>query len=319
MPLSTLSDMVATLAATAPLRVRLIHTGGQSGLGFAGLFKVLHLAADFLGPPRLMLDIVAWDASGALPAEQTAHMILFVADDPVPALSPAVTKSLIDACHAAEIFGAVGTAVEWFIRSGELKDLRAALPPVLDVRAAEFADLAIVTRHLFELNDKCMTCCGGAASVDFALTLLQLIFGHGLQNEIMHALCISKVREGSEQRGTLADRTAALPPALSEALQLMEANIEEPLTTDDIAGLVALSRRQLERLFKQYLDNMPARYYLGLRLRRARQLLLESHHSIVQVGLMCGFSSGAHFATAYGTLFGLTPREERQRKFSGTP
>jgi len=94
----------------------------------------------------------------------------------------------------------------------------------------------------------------------------------------------------------------------------MESNIEEPLAADDIAQLVGLSRRQLERLFKQYLGSLPSRYYLELRLQRSRQLLIETHHSIVQVGLMCGFSSGSHFSTAFGTLFGMTPREQRQRR-----
>jgi transcriptional regulator GlxA family with amidase domain len=105
-----------------------------------------------------------------------------------------------------------------------------------------------------------------------------------------------------------------LQPKLSEAVSLMEANIEEPLSTDEISSLVGISRRQLERQFKQYLGSVPSRYYLELRLQRARQLLLDSNHSIVQVGLMCGFSSGSHFSTAYSTLFGITPREERQRK-----
>ena len=99
----------------------------------------------------------------------------------------------------------------------------------------------------------------------------------------------------------------------------MEANIEEPLATDDIANLVGISRRQLERQFKQYLGSVPSRYYLELRLQRARQLLLDTNHSIVQVGLMCGFSSGSHFSTAYGALFGITPREERQRKLRPSP
>jgi transcriptional regulator GlxA family with amidase domain len=59
---------------------------------------------------------------------------------------------------------------------------------------------------------------------------------------------------------------------------------------------------------------VPSRYYLELRLQRARQMLNESSHSIVQIGLMCGFSSGSHFSTAFGALFGITPREQRQRK-----
>ena len=80
--------------------------------------------------------------------------------------------------------------------------------------------------------------------------------------------------------------------------------------------LAGISRRQLERLFKQYLGSLPSRYYLELRLKRARQLLRDTNHSIVQVGLMCGFSSGSHFSTAFGALFGNTPREERQRKLA---
>ena len=84
----------------------------------------------------------------------------------------------------------------------------------------------------------------------------------------------------------------------------------------EIAQLAGVSRRQLERLFKQYLGSLPSRYYLELRLQRARQLLRDTNHSIVQVGLMCGFSSGSHFSTAFGALFGKTPREERQRKLA---
>jgi transcriptional regulator GlxA family with amidase domain len=77
-----------------------------------------------------------------------------------------------------------------------------------------------------------------------------------------------------------------------------------------------MSRRQLERLFKQFLNRQPSRYYLELRLVRSRQLLQGTHYSIVQVGLMCGFSSGSHFSTAFGALFGNTPRQERQRKLA---
>ena len=47
---------------------------------------------------------------------------------------------------------------------------------------------------------------------------------------------------------------ALMPPKLAEALALMQANLAEPLPTDEVARLVGLSRRQLERLFKQHLD-----------------------------------------------------------------
>jgi AraC-like DNA-binding protein len=88
----------------------------------------------------------------------------------------------------------------------------------------------------------------------------------------------------------------------------MEANIEEPLTTDEIAQHVCVSRRQLERIFKQYLNRVPSQYYLELRLNKARQMLMQTSKSIIQIGLSCGFSSGPHFSSAYRNFFGATPR-----------
>ena len=94
----------------------------------------------------------------------------------------------------------------------------------------------------------------------------------------------------------------------------MEANLSEPLQADDIARLVGVSRRQLERLFRQHLEALPSRYYLELRLKHARRQLKQTTQSILQVGLASGFASGSHFSTAYRNCFGYTPREERARR-----
>jgi transcriptional regulator GlxA family with amidase domain len=205
--------------------------------------------------------------------------------------------------------------VLWLARAGLLAGVRIALPWTLHADTDDSTGRAILTPHLYELDGRHLSCCGGAAAIDFALTLVERLFGARVQAVVKESLCVERVRGPEErQRVALQARFGALQPRLSEAVTLMETNIEEPLSTDDIASLVGLSRRQLERLFKQYLGSLPSRYYLELRLQRARQLLLETNHSIVQVGLMCGFSSGSHFSTAFGALFGNTPREERQRK-----
>jgi transcriptional regulator GlxA family with amidase domain len=205
----------------------------------------------------------------------------------------------------------------WLAESGALNGARAALPwslyPDVDMRA----DQALLSPHLYEIDGARITACGGAASIDFALTLVDLLFGATVQAQVKEILCVDRVRGPDErQRVALQARFGVLQPKLTEAVTLMEANIEEPLSTDEIAQLAGVSRRQLERLFKQYLGSLPSRYYLELRLQRARQLLRDTNYSIVQVGLMCGFSSGSHFSTAFGALFGNTPREERQRKLS---
>lgn len=312
MPLAKLSR----LAQERPLRVLLINAGEPDALTWAGLYQPLRLAAKLLGPERLHVDVRSPDKFAA-DAQRHWHLVLLVADPAQAALKPANIRTVIERCRSAPFWGGVGAGVLWLADAGALDGLRAALPWALYADADSVADRAIFTPHLFEADDNCLTCCGGAASIDFALNLVEAVYGANVQAQVKETLCIDRVRGQQErQRVALQARFGALQPKLSEAVTLMEANIEEPLSTDDIAALVGLSRRQLERLFKQYLGSLPSRYYLELRLQRARQLLLDTHYSIVQVGLMCGFSSGSHFSTAFGTLFGNTPREERQRKLS---
>ena len=93
----------------------------------------------------------------------------------------------------------------------------------------------------------------------------------------------------------------------------MEANIEEPMTLDELSHHVGLSRRQLERLFQRYLHCVPTRYYLELRLERARQLLLQTSKPIVDIALACGFVSAPHFSKCYRDTFSVPPRDERRR------
>ena len=307
---------LARLAQETPLRVLLINAGEPDTLTWAGLYQPLRLAAKLLGPARLHVDVRSPDKFSD-DSTRHWHMVLLVADEAQAGLKPANSRALIERCRAAPYWGAVGAGVLWLADAGVLNGVRTALPWSLYADVDSVADHANFTPNLFEVDDNRLTCCGGAASSDFSLTLVEAIFGTPVQAQIKEALCIDRVRGREErQRVALQARFGALQPKLTEAVTLMEANIEEPLSTDDIANLVGLSRRQLERLFKQYLGSLPSRYYLELRLQRSRQLLLETHYSIVQVGLMCGFSSGSHFSTAFGTLFGNTPREERQRKLA---
>ncbi|NML61388.1 helix-turn-helix domain-containing protein [Massilia sp. RP-1-19] len=309
---------LSRLAQEKPLRVLLIHAGEPDSLSWAGLYQPLRLAAKLLGPDRLHVDVRSPDKF-TTDVQRHWQLVLLVADEAQAALKPGNIRVVIERCRSAAFWGGVGAGVLWLADAGVLAGVRTALPWSLYPDADSVDEHTIFTPNLFEIDGAHLTCCGGAASIDFALTLVEAIFGAGIQAQIKEQLCIERVRGKDErQRVALQARFGTLQPKLTEAVSLMEANIEEPLSTDDIANLVGISRRQLERLFKQYLGSLPSRYYLELRLQRARQLLQSTNNSIVQVGLMCGFSSGSHFSTAFGALFGNTPREERQRKLSGT-
>jgi len=90
--------------------------------------------------------------------------------------------------------------------------------------------------------------------------------------------------------------------------------VEKPLSLDEIAAATGLSRRQIERLFKRHLNCVPKRYYLQMRLRRARELLLQTSMPIIDITTACGFQSPPHFSRCYRAQFGCPPSAERQSR-----
>ena len=106
-------------------------------------------------------------------------------------------------------------------------------------------------------------------------------------------------------------------PKLVDVIELMENNLEEPIELDELATFVDVSRRQIERMFHRHLDCSPSRYYLRLRLERARKLLKQSNMSIVEISMACGFISTPHFSRCYRKHIGVSPRDERKIAWKG--
>ncbi|WP_428242630.1 GlxA family transcriptional regulator [Gynuella sp.] len=166
--------------------------------------------------------------------------------------------------------------------------------------------------RLFTIDGNRITCSGGAAPMDMMLNLISRQHGQSLTNAISDMFVCDRVRSQNDlQRVPLRHVLSSAQPKLLEIVELMEANIEEPIELDDLAAFVGISRRQLERLFHQYLDCTPSRYYLKLRLDRARQLLKQTTMSIIEISAACGFVSTPHFSRCYRKHIGLSPRQER--------
>ncbi|NUA31875.1 helix-turn-helix domain-containing protein [Cupriavidus basilensis] len=272
------------------------------------LHKILQLGQTLGGNPGMRVTVSLTAQAHACPP---CDVLVLWEPPPAAATAAGHLDARIDAATYVIV---IGNAVPWLLRTRWSAGMRIALhwhdAMILDTPA----DKAILSPAIIEHTGKWTTCCGGMACIDLGLGFVRDVLGTQMASAIQDLLCIERIRAPEErQRVALQTQFSGLAPKLSEAVALMEANIEEPLQAEEIARLVGVSRRQLERLFKQHLNAVPSRYYLEIRLERARRLLRESRHSLLQIGLMCGFSSGSHFSAAYRTVFGLTPREERQR------
>lgn len=176
------------------------------------------------------------------------------------------------------------------------------------------------TSSLFTLDRNRFTSSGGTVPLDMMLKLIKREHGYRLSAAISEMFICDRIRDESDQQKVpLRHVLGTSQPKLVEVVALMEANIEEPIEMDDLAVFVGLSRRQLERLFQKYLDCSPSKYYLKLRLLRARQLLMQNTMPIVEVAAACGFVSTPHFSKCYREHMGIPPSEERAAVKKGTP
>ncbi len=240
-----------------------------------------------------------------------SERLFLLAEEP-PELGSELATALRQLARHGGLLGAVGAGLYPLAQLGLLDGHRVALHWRWQDDFSERFPLVGATNHLFEWDRERLTACGGLAVLDMLLAMLTRDHGAELAGAIAEELVLERIREGGErQRVPLRNRLGAAHPKVTQAVLLMEANIEEPLTTDAIAQHVCVSRRQLERIFKQFLNRVPSQFYLELRLNRARQLLQQTSTSIIQIGLSCGFSSGPHFSSAYRNFFGVTPREDR--------
>lgn len=168
------------------------------------------------------------------------------------------------------------------------------------------------TGGLFEIDEDRFTSAGGTTALDMMLSLITSQHGSDMAAQVAEAVLHSPIRHHSEnQRLSLPARIGARHPKLVAIIEKMEESLEEPLSPSILAKQAGLSTRQLERLFRRYLDRSPKRYYLELRLKKARSLLLQTDLSVINVALACGFSSPSHFSKCYRAFYGRTPYRER--------
>lgn len=169
------------------------------------------------------------------------------------------------------------------------------------------------TAKVYEIDRDRYTTSGGAASVDLMLQIISKDHGHDLAAAIANQLQHDRIRPADEEQ-RFGNQTFLhpLPGKLRRAIDTMASHLEAPLATATIAYRTGLSARQLERLFQRYLQVTPARYYMRMRLERARDLLLHTNVPVLDVAVATGFTSSSYFSQCYRQAFAQTPSTTRR-------
>ncbi len=170
-----------------------------------------------------------------------------------------------------------------------------------------------VSRSVYTIDHGRYTCSGGTSPVDMMLHLIKRECGPEVSAGVAEQFIYERIRRsGERQRVPLKHVVGNQSEKLIVAVELMEANVREPMSQVDIASYTNVSRRQLQRLFERYLHCTPSRYYSQIRLARARELLHQTSLSLVEISALTGFVSSSHFSKSYKEHFGHSPSVERK-------
>ncbi len=210
------------------------------------------------------------------------------------------------------IISGLCTAGYTMARAGLLDGKRATIHWENQDSFTEEFDEVELTKSVFVVDGNRITTAGGTASIDLMLKLIADDHGEELANAVADIMIYSSIRTDQDtQRLSIPTRIGVRHPKLSRVIQMMEKNIEEPISPAILARDVGMSTRQLERLFRRYLSRSPKRYYMEMRLQKARNLLMQTDMTVINVALACGFASPSHFSKCYRSHYDTTPYRER--------
>jgi transcriptional regulator GlxA family with amidase domain len=231
------------------------------------------------------------------------------------AVSPALLAALRRLSEQRISLGSLCTGGYALARAGLLDRYRATIHWENVSALREEFPRVIISDQVFTVDRNRYTASGGVAPLDMMLNLIEEKLGSDISQRVSEQFIVDRIRSDKDRQYVpLRAQVGVAHQSLIKVAELMEANVERPMSLERIAQETGLSRRQIERLFKRHLNCVPKRYYLELRLKRARELLLQTAMPIMDITTACGFQSPPHFSKCYRKQFGYPPSIERQTR-----
>ena len=299
---------------------------GFSMLSLAAAVEPLRMANAQAGKALYAWDFISWDGEPVAASNQMitaptlSHeqikqldVLLVVAGVEVAKYGDeAFFAWLRNACRQVKVFGSTSTGSLLLAKARLLKGRTCTIHwEYVDGFREQFHDINM-SGELYEIDGNLMTCSGGSAGMDMMLQQIAGEHDYQLAMQVAEQYMHPAIRPAHDDaRMKLQSRLNVNNGRLLRAVEIMHANLEQPLSSKQIAAQANISIRQLERLFKQHLQQSPNQFYLQLRLEKVQHLLHQSDLSITDIATACGFNSVSYLARCYNKTFGCSPSQER--------
>jgi len=269
------------------------------------------------GPIRIQGGLTL-DAPHGLSHLRTADTII------VPAVVDERTdlpEPLLAALRAAHRRGARLASIctgAFILAEAGLLDGRCATTHWMDSAelARRYPAIRVEPDVLYVEDDNIFTSAGAAAGIDLCLHLVRLDLGSDVANSVARRMVVPPHRDGGQAQFVDAPMPRGETDTLGPLLDWALANLNEPLTLDDLARRAAVSTRTLVRRFQATTGTTPLQWLLSQRVRRAQHLLESTDEPVERIAGMAGFGTAANLRQHFTRLVGVAPMAYR-RTFRG--
>jgi len=277
------------------------------------------LVAGEPGPIRIQGGLLVEGAHG-LSHLRTADTII------VPAVVDERTdypEPLLAALRAAHRRGARIASIctgAFVLAEAGLLDGRCATTHWMDTNelARRYPAVRIEPDVLYVEDDNIFTSAGAAAGIDLCLHLVRLDLGSAVANAVARRMVVPPHRDGGQAQFVDAPMPRGETDMLGPLLDWALANLDQPLTLDDMARHASVSTRTLVRRFQTTTGTTPLQWLLGQRVRRAQHLLESTDEPIERIAGLAGFGTAANLRQHFTRLVGVPPMAYRRTFRGGT-
>jgi len=172
-----------------------------------------------------------------------------------------------------------------------------------------------LTSNLSEKSDGIITAAGAGATAEFVIGLIAPLLEPGQIAELGNRLLLPAIRKSdAPQPQGMSGNSNLFDTQITRIIAVMEDSIAEPMSMAALTAQVALSTRQVERMFRDVFGESPARFYKRMRTKKAWTMIEQTTLPLADVAAATGFKTSGTMARAVQDAYGETPTKLRSRK-----
>jgi transcriptional regulator GlxA family with amidase domain len=177
-----------------------------------------------------------------------------------------------------------------------------------------FDGLEPVSDQIFVVDRDRLTCSGGVSAAHLAAYIVERHLGRARAAKSLHIMIIDQAMAAEEPQPGMPLALATDDALVRKALLVMQQSIDAPLSIGRVVERLGISRRKLERHFREALGMTPLEADRLIRLEQAKRLLRTTRRSSTQIAADTGFCDLPHLIRVFRAAEGTTPDAFRKAR-----